>query len=62
LISSNTLGETKAQRAVDVADYEQTKQSAFKEVADALAERATLGERLSAANALVDANAERYEL
>lgn len=45
-----------------LAQYEKTLQSAFKEVADALAERATLVERLNAQLALVQATARTLEL
>jgi multidrug efflux system outer membrane protein len=40
-----------------VAQYEQVIQSAFREVADALAERSTLNERLAAQQALTEATA-----
>ena len=45
-----------------LAQYEKALQNAFKEVADALAERATLAERLAAQQALVQANARALEL
>jgi len=47
-------GKTVA-RDIQLATYEQTLQTAFREVADALAVRATLDERLAAQQALVDA-------
>lgn len=49
-------------RDIAVANYEKAIQSAFREVADALAERATLGEQLEAQTALTDATAETHRL
>ncbi len=49
-------------RDIAVAQYERTIQSAFREVADALAGRATLGEQLRAAQALVRVEQDRYRL
>ena len=54
------LSET--QRDVAVARYERTVQTAFREVADALAGRATLGEQLRSAQALEAAEAARFRL
>jgi len=51
-----------AARAVAVAQYEKAIQSAFREVADALAGRATLGEQLRAQQAQAIAEAERFRL
>jgi NodT family efflux transporter outer membrane factor (OMF) lipoprotein len=45
-----------------VAQYEKAVQTAFREVADALAERATLAERLDAQRSLVDATQRALEL
>jgi NodT family efflux transporter outer membrane factor (OMF) lipoprotein len=45
-----------------VAQYERAVQTAFREVADALAERATLAERLDAQRSLVDATQRALEL
>ena len=45
----------KAQRAASVAFYEKTIQTAFREVADALAQRGTIDEQLAAQQALVAA-------
>jgi multidrug efflux system outer membrane protein len=49
------LDYDKAERTVDIAKYEQTIQTAFREVADALARRGTIDEELSADRALVAA-------
>jgi multidrug efflux system outer membrane protein len=49
------LDYDKAERTVDIAKYEQTIQTAFREVADALARRGTIEEELSADQALVAA-------
>ncbi len=56
------LASTKAARAIAVAQYEKSIQTAFREVADALAGRATLREQLAAQQAQVDAEAERFRL
>ncbi len=53
---------SKVERDIAVAGYEKTIQIAFREVADALAVRTTLQERLSAQQALVAAAARSYEL
>ncbi|MBS7457566.1 efflux transporter outer membrane subunit [Coralloluteibacterium stylophorae] len=49
-------------RNIAVVQYEQTIQTAFREVADGLAARATLDEELDAQNALVEASQRRFEL
>lgn len=49
-------------RDIAVAQYEKSIQSAFSEVSDALAGRATLGEQLQAQQDLVRAEQQRYEL
>jgi len=49
-------------RDIAVANYEKSIQSAFREVADALAERSTLGEQLDAQLALTEATAETHRL
>ncbi|HNZ90681.1 MAG TPA: efflux transporter outer membrane subunit [Acidovorax sp.] len=49
-------------RDTALAQYEKTVQTAFREVADALAERATLGERLQAQQALQAATLKALEL
>lgn len=60
-IQSN-LDLAEARRNIAVADYERTIQRAFREVADALAARSTIGERLRALQAQVDAAARTLEL
>ncbi|AVO59537.1 efflux transporter outer membrane subunit [Pseudomonas chlororaphis] len=57
-----TLDAAKVEREIQVQTYQQTVQSAFKEVADALAERSTLDERLDAQQALTDASRKSFEL
>lgn len=52
----------RVQRDLRVAEYEQAIQVAFREVADALAERARLAERLAASQRLRDASAAAFEL
>lgn len=49
-------------RDLAVAAYERAIQAAFREVADALADRSTIDERLSARQALVEATADSYRL
>ncbi|MBB3855580.1 multidrug efflux system outer membrane protein [Xanthomonas arboricola] len=56
------LDMAKANRDVEVAQYEKAIQSAFREVSDALAQRETLGRQLQAQQALVDATADSYRL
>lgn len=56
------LAVSQAQRDVAIAQYERAIQAGFREVADALAGRATLGEQLSAAQAQADAEARRLDL
>ena len=56
------LAYTKAQRDLFVSEYELTIQTAFKEVADALAIRGTVQEQLDARAALVEAAEESYRL
>ena len=51
-----------AGRAIAVAQYEKAIQSAFREVADALAGRATFGEQLRAQRAQAQAESVRYQL
>lgn len=53
---------TKADREIALAQYEKAIQAGFREVADALAQRATLGDQLQAQQSLVDASAESYRL
>jgi multidrug efflux system outer membrane protein len=56
------LESVKTTREIAVAQYEKALQSAFREVADALAGQATLGEQLQAQQALARAEAERLRL
>jgi multidrug efflux system outer membrane protein len=56
------LASAKVQREIGVANYEKAIQVAFREVADALADRGTLGDQLRAQQALVDATADSYRL
>ena len=51
-----------ANRDIAVAQYERSIQTAFREVSDALAERAQWQERLAAQQAVVDASARAFEL
>ena len=48
------LALAKAQRDLDVAQYEKAIQTAFREVADALAQRGTIDEQVAAQSALTD--------
>ncbi len=50
------LALAKAQRDADVAQYEKAIQTAFREVADALAQRGTIDEQLAAQEGLTDAS------
>lgn len=56
------LDLAKAQKNIYVATYEKTVQTAFREVADALAAKRTYDEQIAAQQALVDAYAKSYEL
>ncbi|PHM20327.1 MAG: multidrug transporter [Curvibacter sp. PD_MW3] len=56
------LESSKAGREIAVAQYEKAIQTAFREVADTLAGRATLGEQLQAQQAQASAEAERAQL
>lgn len=56
------LGSAQAGRDIAVAQYEKSIQTAFREVADALAGRATLGEQLRAQQAQASAEAMRFKL
>ncbi len=56
------LESAKLARDIAVAQYEKTIQTGFREVADALAGRATLGEQLRAQNAQLAAEQTRMEL
>lgn len=59
---SASLKVAKTERDIQVATYEKTVQTAFKEVADALAVRATLNERMSAQKGEADAYATSLRL
>ena len=56
------LDTSKAARDIAVAQYEKAIQTAFREVADALASRATLAEQLRAQQAQANAEAIRFKL
>ncbi len=58
----SALKVTKVEREIAVAQYEKAIQSAFREVADALAKRGTLGDQMQAQQSLVDATAKTYQL
>ena len=58
----NNLNVSKAQRDIATAQYEKAVQAAFRDVADALAGRATLVDQLAAQQAETDAEAERFKL
>ncbi|MGO4798135.1 efflux transporter outer membrane subunit [Pseudomonas sp. W22_MBD1_FP4] len=57
-----TLDAAKVEKEIQVQTYQQTLQTAFKEVADALAVRSTLDQRLTAQQALTDASQKSYDL
>ncbi|MET3913284.1 multidrug efflux system outer membrane protein [Variovorax sp. OAS795] len=57
-----TLDSARAGREIAVAQYEKSIQTAFREVADALAGRATLGEQVRAQRAQAEAEAVRFRL
>ncbi len=56
------LDSAKAARDIAIAQYEKAIQTAFREVADALAGRATLGEQLAAQEAQAQAETDRFRL
>jgi multidrug efflux system outer membrane protein len=56
------LKVTKVDREIAVTQYEKAIQAAFREVADALARRGTLGDQLVAQQSLVEASAKTYKL
>ena len=60
--NSANLDSANVGRDIAVAQYEKSIQTAFREVADALAGRATLGEQLRAAQAQANAETVRYKL
>ena len=53
---------TKVDREIALVQYEKAIQVAFREVADSLAQRGTLGDQLQAQQSLVDASADGYRL
>jgi len=57
-----TLDSARAGQQIAVAQYEKSIQTAFSEVADALAGRATLGEQVRAQRAQADAEGVRFKL
>lgn len=56
------LTATKVEREIVLAQYERAIQGAFREVADALARRGTLGEQMEAQQSLLDATEKTYRL
>ena len=56
------VAQSRAQRDVALATYERTIQTAFREVADALARRGTIGNQLAAQTALTAAASDNYRL
>ncbi len=56
------LAAAHAARDIDLAKYEHAIQSAFRDVADGLALRSSLGRQLTAQEALVEASSEAYRL
>jgi multidrug efflux system outer membrane protein len=52
----------KVDREISLTQYEKAIQVAFREVADALAQRGTLGDQMAAQQSLVEATAESYRL
>jgi multidrug efflux system outer membrane protein len=49
-------------REINLTQYERAIQIAFREVADALVQRGTLGDQMAAQQSLVEATAESYRL
>jgi NodT family efflux transporter outer membrane factor (OMF) lipoprotein len=60
--NSANLGSAEAARDIAVAQYEKAIQSAFRDVADALAGRATYGDQLAAQSRVAEAEGVRYRL
>jgi multidrug efflux system outer membrane protein len=56
------LDLAKVQKNINIVQYEQAIQTAFREVADALAGRSTLDSQIAADQALLDATSETYRL
>jgi multidrug efflux system outer membrane protein len=61
-LNTANLHYAEAERDADVAQYEKSVQTAFREVADALAQRGTIDRQLGAEQALVDAAADSLRL
>ncbi|MYN25449.1 efflux transporter outer membrane subunit [Duganella levis] len=61
-VNRANLNIAKADRDISVAQYEKSVQTAFREVADALATRGTLDQRLSSSQALVEASQKSYTI
>ncbi|KAA8698099.1 efflux transporter outer membrane subunit [Pseudomonas caricapapayae] len=57
-----TLDSARVENRIQIQTYQQTIQTAFKEVADALAVRSTLDDRVAAQQAYTDASRKSYEL
>ena len=58
----SALKGTKVEREIAVAQYEKAIQTAFKEVADALAQKGTVEDQMAAQESLVKASADTYHL
>jgi len=58
----SALDASKVDREIVLTQYEKAVQVAFREVADALAQRGTLGDQMMAQQSLVEATAESYRL
>ncbi len=58
----SALKVTKVEKEIAVAQYEKAIQGGFREVADALAQKGTLGDQLAAQQSLVAATAKTYRL
>lgn len=56
------LDVAKVEKRVEIASYEKAIQSAFRDVADALAARSTYADQVTAEQALVDADDRYYQL
>jgi multidrug efflux system outer membrane protein len=61
-VNRANLEAAEADRDIAVAQYEKAIQTAFKEVADALAQRGTIDDQVKAQQSLTDATAESYRL
>ena len=58
----SALKTIKVEREIALAQYEKAIQTAFREVADALAQRGTVGDQIAAQESLVQASANAYRL